>query len=76
MSKKRELKRQIAESEKEIVALEQKRQRSQSSLMEAHVNNVAPNASDVEYFKLYTNLIELERENLRQLKKILEQLKK
>lgn len=43
--------------------------------MEAHVNNVAPNASDVEYFKLYTNLIELERENLRQLKRELEKIK-
>ena len=37
MSKKRDLKKQIIESEKEIIALEQKRQRSQSSLMEAHV---------------------------------------
>ena len=75
MSKKRDLKKQIIESEKEIIALEQKRQRSQSSLMESHVNNVAPNASDVEYFKLYTNLIELERENLRQLKRELEKIK-
>ncbi|MCM1131422.1 MAG: hypothetical protein NC310_04960 [Roseburia sp.] len=76
MSKKRDLKRQITESEKEIMELEQKRQRSQSALMAAHVNNVPPAASDVEYFNLYTNLIELERENLRQLRTELDKLKK
>lgn len=67
MSRKKELKRQIAESEKEIEALEKKRLRSHSALMEASVLNREPNPSDVEYFKIYTNLIELERKNLRQL---------
>lgn len=74
MSRKSELKRAIADSEQEIEALEKKRMRSQSSLMEAHVNNVAPNASDVEYFKIYSNLIDLERKNLRQLKQELDKL--
>ncbi len=74
MSRKSELKKQIAASEKEIENLEKKRMRSQSALMEAHVNNVPPNASDVEYFKIYSNLIELERKNLRQLSKELEKL--
>ncbi|MDE7263229.1 MAG: hypothetical protein K2N64_01030 [Anaeroplasmataceae bacterium] len=76
MSKKRDLKKQIQESEKEIIALEQKRNRSQSSLLEAQLNNETPNASDVEYFKLYSNLIKLERENLRQLNQELDKLKK
>ena len=55
MSRKGELKRGIKESEKEIENLEKKRMRSQSALMEAHVNNVPPKASDVEYFKVYSN---------------------
>lgn len=76
MSRKRDLKKQILESEKEIISLEQKRNRSQSSLLEAQLNNESPNASDVEYFKLYSNLIKLERENLRQLNQELEKLKK
>ncbi len=72
MSRKSDLKKEIAASEKEIEALEKKRMRSSSALMEAHVNNVPPNPSDVEYFKIYSNLIELERKNLRQLMKELE----
>lgn len=74
MSKKRELKKIIKESEKEIEALEKKRTRSSSALMEAHVNNVPPKAADVEYFKVYSNLIELERQNLRKLKEDLAKL--
>ena len=75
MSKKGDLKKAIEESEREIEALEKKRMRSQSALMEAHINNVAPNASDIEYFKIYSNLIELERKKLRQLKSELNKLK-
>ena len=74
MSKKSELKKEIVASEKEIETLEMKRMRSQSALMEAHVNNVPPNPSDVEYFKIYSNLIELERKNLRHLKDELSKL--
>ena len=75
MSKKGDLKKAIEESDREIEALEKKRMRSQSALMEAHINNVAPNASDIEYFKIYSNLIELERKNLRQLNSELNKLK-
>ena len=75
MSKKGDLKKAIEESEREIEALEKKRMRSQSALMEAHINNVAPNASDIEYFKIYSNLIELERKNLRQVNNELNKLK-
>ena len=75
MSKKGDLKKAIEESEREIEALEKKRMRSQSALMEAHINNVAPNASDIEYFKIYSNLIEQEQKNLRQLNSELNKLK-
>ena len=75
MSKKGDLKKAIEESEREIEALEKKRMRSQSALMEAHINNVAPNASDIEYFKIYSDLIELERKNLRQLNSELNKIK-
>ena len=74
MSRKSELKKQIAAGEKEIEELEKKRMRSQSALMEAHVNDVAPSSADVEYFKIYTNLIKLESENQHKLNEELKKL--
>ena len=74
MSRKNDLKKEIELSEIEIEELEKKRMRSHSALMEAQVNGVAPNALDVEYFKTYTNLIQLERENLRRLNEELDKL--
>ncbi|MDE5896507.1 MAG: hypothetical protein K2H43_01690 [Clostridia bacterium] len=74
MSRKSDLKKEISESEKEIETLEKKRMRSQSALLEAYLNNTAPNESDVEYFKIFSTLIELERKNLRQLTEELEKL--
>ena len=64
MSKKSDLKKAIAESEKEIEELEKKRTRSQSALLEALLNNTTPKETDREYFKVVTSLIELERANL------------
>ena len=75
MSRKRELKREIAASEREIEELEKKRMRSHSALMEAQVNNTPASAKDVEYFKIYSNLIDLERKNLRCLKEELAKLR-
>ena len=72
MLKKSALLKAIKNSEKEIENLEKKRMRSLSALMEAQVTNKAPKAADLEYFKIYSNLIELERQNLRQLKANLE----
>lgn len=74
MSKKSDLKKQIEEGEKEIEELEKKRTRSQSSLMEALLAKAEPNAADVEYFRVYTQLINLERENLQKLKEELKKL--
>lgn len=74
MSKKSDLKKAISESEKEIEELEKKRNRSQSALMECFINNQKPSETDTEYFRIYTQLIEVERKNLRILKEKLEQL--
>ncbi|MBD5131626.1 MAG: hypothetical protein HDT28_03420 [Clostridiales bacterium] len=67
MSRKSDLKKQIAESEAEIEELEKKRMRSQSAIMESFLNKTEPNERDAEYFRIYTQLIEVERNNLRML---------
>lgn len=67
MSKKSELKRKIKESEQEIDELERKRNRSQSVLLQAVVEGITPDPVDVEYFKTFTQLIEVERANIKQL---------
>ncbi len=74
MSKKSELKKKIAESGAEIELLEKKRGRSQSALLEAMINGQTPNPTDVEYFRVFSSLIELERQNLNKLKAELEAL--
>lgn len=76
MSKKSELKRAIADTEKEIEALEKKRARSQSVLLSAIVAKTEPNPTDVEYFRVFTALIDERRQTLRQLMEELENLKK
>lgn len=73
MSKKSDLKKQIEDSEKEIEALESKLMRSQISVLSAILNEQEPPKADKEYFRIYTKLIEVERENLRELYKQLEQ---
>lgn len=75
MSKKSDLKRQIEDSEKEIEALEAKLMRSQISIMGAILNNTDPSETDKEYFRIYTKLIEVERENLKVLNQQLKDLK-
>ena len=68
MSKKSVLRKAIAETEKEIDELEKKRNRSQSAILEAYLNNQRPTKADAEYFRTYSQLIEVERENLRKLR--------
>ena len=63
-----------AESGAEIELLEKKRGRSQSALLEAMINGQTPNPTDVEYFRVFSSLIELERQNLNKLKAELEAL--
>lgn len=74
MSKKSELKKQIEESEREIEALEAKLMRSQISVMGAILENRDPSEIDKEYFRVYSKLIEVERENLKSLHKQLDSL--
>ena len=75
MSKKSVLKKAIADTEAEIDDLEKKRNRSQSAILEAYLNGTRPTQADAEYFRTYTQLIEVERENLRKLKEELSSVK-
>ena len=70
------MKRAIADTEKEIEAIEKKRARSQSVLLSAVVTKSEPNPTDVEYFRVFTALIDERRQTLRQLMDELENLKK
>ena len=74
MSRKSELEKAIRESEAEIDSLQQKRIRSMSSFIEALVNRDTPSPEDVEYFKTFSGLIDLERENLRRLQAELDRI--
>ena len=75
MSKKGELKKAIAKSERTLEDLEQKRIRSQSAILYAYINQTTPPEEDNEIFNLYTQLIELERKYLQSLQTELENLK-
>lgn len=72
MAKKNDIKKKIEESEQEISRLESKLMRSQIAVMGAILNNEAPNEEDREYFRVYSKLIEVERNNLRELYKQLD----
>lgn len=75
MSRKSEIKKLMADTEREIEALEKKRARSQSVLLTAVVSKQEPNPTDVEYFRVFSALIDERRETLRQLAQELESLK-
>lgn len=74
MSKKGDLKKQIQDSEKEIEALEAKLMRTQIAVIGAMLNHEEPTDEDKEYFRVYSKLIEVERENLKNLNKKLREL--
>ncbi|MBD5132051.1 MAG: hypothetical protein HDT28_05630 [Clostridiales bacterium] len=74
MSKKGELKREIADLEDELEALEQKRMRSLAALMTAVVKHTEPDRADLDFFQTFTDLIDASRSRLRQMKKELEEL--
>lgn len=67
MSKKSQLKKAIDDSEKEIEALERKRERSQIAVMRAMIAGTKPSPEDQQYFTVFSDLIDKEREHLRQL---------
>lgn len=74
MSRRSDLKRAILESEREISDLEHKCNRSQTALLKSILSNTPLNDQDAQYFRVYTSLIEVERENLRKLKEELKNL--
>lgn len=74
MSKKGQLKKAIDDSEREIEALEAKRERSQIAVMRAMLEGTKPSPEDQQYFLTFTNLIDQEREHLRSLYRELEEL--
>ena len=76
MSKISRLKQAIDDSEREIEALEQKRERSQIAVMRALIAGEKPSPEDAQYFDTFTALIDQERENLRKLNAQLNELKK
>lgn len=76
MSKKSKLKKAIDDSEREIEALEQKRERSQIAVMRAMIDGTKPSPEDQHYFLTFSMLIDNERENLRKLYLELAGLKK
>lgn len=61
MFEKQKLNRSIRKSKERIELLEKKRYRSQAALVEAILLHTTPDDNDVEYFNLYTGLIEKER---------------
>lgn len=69
MSRKRELREAIIDTEQEIVALEQKLFRSQTVLMLALLDGEKPDKTEVDFFKLYASLIEQSRKRLLQYNK-------
>ena len=76
MSKKSKLKKAIDDSEREIEALEQKRERSQIAVMRSMIDGSKPSPEDLQYFTVFSTLIDNERENLRKLYAELDELKK
>ena len=74
MSKKGELKKAIAQSREEIEQLERKLGRIQVAIIEAIISQAKPSDKDIEYFRTYAELIDVERENLQKLNEELKNL--
>ncbi len=74
MSRKRELKRAIEDCELEIKSLEQKRMRSQSALLESVLMKSEPDKTEMEYFRVFSALVNKERQRLIQLNEELKNL--
>ena len=74
MSRKEELIAEIEKQKDELNELERKRMRSQSDLVEALIDKVEPNETEVKFFKTLSSLIRLEREQLTSLQEELERL--
>ena len=67
MFKKLQLRHAIKKSKRIILALEQKRSRSQAALVEAILTHTTPQDTDVDFFNMYTERINAERDKMHQL---------
>ncbi|MCH5161255.1 MAG: hypothetical protein J1G04_04410 [Clostridiales bacterium] len=67
MSRKSKLKKAIQDREVEIRTYELKRERSQTAIIRAMLNNTKPAKEDVQYFNLFSDLIDETRKSLRML---------
>ena len=67
MFKKMQLRHAIKKSKRIILALEQKRSRSQAALVEAILTHTTPQDTDVDFFNMYTARINAERDKMHQL---------
>lgn len=73
-SRKKQLIKEIEKSREEIEVLERKLGRSQVAIIEAIITQTKPSDADIEYFRTYAALIDVERENLQNLTKELNDL--
>ena len=64
MSVKKDLAKEISILEKEMAALESKRSRSISALIEAIISKRDPEEQEMQFFRQYTAEIEVKREHL------------
>ena len=65
--KKSQLKKEIKQTREEIERLEHKLGRSQVAIINAIISQAKPSDADIEYFRTYSQLIDVERENLQSL---------
>ena len=76
MSKKSQLKKAIEECELDIKASEKKWERSQKAIMRAMLTGTKPSPEDEQYFTVFSDLIDQNREKLRKLRDELYELNK
>ncbi len=63
-----DIERSLRAEQREVDKLEKKRLRSMATIFAAQLENQEPPASEVEFFKVYTNLIDLKRQEVQYLK--------
>ncbi|MCH5161257.1 MAG: hypothetical protein J1G04_04420 [Clostridiales bacterium] len=73
MSLKKDLAKEIALLEKEMLELEKKRSRSMAALMETLISRREPEANEMQFFRQYSAEIEVKREKLIKLTKHLQE---
>ncbi|MCH5159189.1 MAG: hypothetical protein J1F33_08350 [Clostridiales bacterium] len=76
MSRVSQIKKEIEDLELEIKAFESKRERSQTALIRAMLSGKKASPEDQQYFDLFSDLIDRDREALRKLNSELEELQK